>query len=602
MSVTRTYGLSGSGIDVDSMVTKLMAAARTPYNTLVQKQTVQTWKKEEYNKMYTSINEFNNTTVFNFNKQSTLSPKSVISSDTSVATVTSKSDAANVNHTLKVTQLASGVTESSSAAITTGTSKTTMASQFGISGSFDIKINGKSVTVSSSASINDFVSKINNASAGVTATYDTTADRFYLYTNSTGASSSIDFTGSSTNGLAFLSDNLKISASSLVGSNGITSAADTGATSATDVLGTVFSGLTGTLNFNISDGTTSTAISVASTGTIQDILDKINAAKDSSGNTIATASFTNGKFTLKANNSDTTLEFSGSDTNTTSFLNNRLKLTNKTGQDAQIKLDGVSMTESSNKFTIAGVTYNALSTGSTTIGITSDVTSAVASVKAFVAAYNTMLSSLYSEVKETRYTDYTPLTDEQKSAMKDTDISLWTVKAKSGMLHNDSILKTVGESMRTAFTSAVSGLTGNYKTAASLGITTSNDYTDNGKIYLDETVLTTALQADPNAAYKVFGTTGTTTATNGIATRLSTIMKTAAASIVKEAGATASTTADITSTVGRNIYELTERMSTMSDFLADEESRYYTKFNAMETALAKLTAQSSSLASLLGGS
>jgi len=604
MTVQRTYGLSGSGIDVDSMVTKLMAAARTPYNTLVQKQTVATWQKEEYNTMYTSINEFNNSTVFNFNKQSSLSPKAVTSSNTTVATITSKSDAANVNHTLKVAQLASGVTESSSAAITTGTSKTTMANQFGINGSFNIKINNKDITVNSSQSINDVVSNINKAGAGVTASYDTTTDRFYLYTNSTGASSGINFTGSSTSGLSFLSNNLKISASSLVDSNGITSGVDTGVTDTTATLQTDFSGLTGTLNLAISDGTKSSTISIdTSTETIDNIITKINALTASDGTTkIATASFANGKFTLKANSSDTTLEVTGSDTNSTSFLNNNLKLTNKTGQDAIIKLDGVSMNESSNKFTVAGVTYNALSTGSTTIGITTDVDTIVTNVKAFVEAYNKQLTAIYSEVNETRYKDYAPLTDTQKTSMKDADISLWTIKAKSGMLHNDSILKTLGESMRNAFADAVSGLGGAYKSASSLGITTSDDYTENGKIYLDETVLTTALKADPDAAYKVFGTVGTTTETNGIATKLSSILKTASASIVKQAGATAATTTDLTSTIGKNIYDITQRMSTMSDYLTNEENRYYTKFNAMETALTKLTQQSSSLASLLGNS
>jgi len=731
MAVQRTYGLSGSGIDVDSVVSKLMVAARQPYVKLQQQETVLGWQKQEYNKMYAGVNTFNNTTVFNFNTQSALSTKAVTSSNTAVATVTAKSDVVNENHTLKVSQLASGVTEGSSQTITTGPNKTSLANQFGVSGSLNIKINNKDIAVSSGESINDLVSDINKAGASVSASYDPTADRFFLSTTSTGANSGIDFSGSSAAGLSFLSDKLKMTAYGDVDNNGIGSSAAIGidesatlqsqfstltgsfnlrisdgttnktitidttknsigdlvsqingitnsggtqmavasfvngkftlrsntgaplslvsmdpATSGNpvptidpakssdpaaidflknqlklpmvataeinnrgitgNVLGTLqnqFAGLTGTFTMKISDGTNVSTIAVnTATDSISDMISKINALKDSSGKQLATASFTKGKFTIKACNSDTNLDLSGSDTGATSFFTNCLNLTSKKGQDAKIKLDGISMTEPNNKFTVAGVTYNAISIGTATVGITTDVEKIVSNIKTFVEAYNKQLSSIYSEVNEHRYTDYPPLTDEQKASMKEMDISLWTTKAQSGMLHNDSILKTLGESMRNAFADTVVGVEGAYKNAASLGITTSNDYTENGKLYVDETALTKALQADPNAAYKVFGTTGTTAATSGIGTKLSNVLKIASTSIVTQAGTTTALNSDLTSAIGKNSYALTQRMSTMSGFLSDEEKRYYTQFNAMEKAMSKLTQQSSSLSSLMSNS
>ncbi|TWH45237.1 flagellar filament capping protein FliD [Sporomusa sp. KB1] len=607
-SANRVYGLSGSGMDVDAMVEKLMTAARQPYTKMTQKQTLVEWKKEAYNTLYTSINTFRNDKVFNFGMKSTLAAKSVTSSNSSVASVTASGDAINVNHTLKVSQLASGVTQSSTEKITTGTSKNTLASQFGINGSFNIKINGKDITVSSTQSINDLVSNINKSGAGVTAAYDTTQDRFYLYTNGTGSETGIDYTGTGLGGLNFLNNSLKMGVFGNIGSTGITSSADTGITAANKAssLQTAFSGLTGSFNLKISDGTTTSTIAVdTSTDTMDSIIAKINAIKDSSGNSIADAQIdtTTGKFTLKAKNDGEELSLTGSDYAGISFLNNQLKLSVKQqGQDAEFKLDGTTMTQTTNKFTVAGVTYNLQSTGTSTIGIQTDTDKIVSSVKKFIEDYNTILSSINTKVSEKRDTDYMPLTDDQKEAMSDDDEKIWTEKVKTGLLHNDSTLQTLANSMRNVFASKVPGLTGKYTSASSLGISTSVDYTENGKLYLDEDKLKAALQEDPDIVYKIFGTDSATDKNDGIAVKLSAMLKTASDGIVKQAGITASTKTDITSVLGKQYKEYTTQLTALNKKLIAMENQYYTKFNAMEEALSKISQQSSYVTSLLGTS
>lgn len=135
----RVTGIGVSGMDIDQTVKDLMTAKRAPYNKLFQKKTQAEWKKAAYNNIYKTISDFR-TTVFTNKLQSNLAPKTASSTNESVATVTANSDAANVSHELEVTVLAEGVKKTSSAAITTGAGKTTLADQFGISGSFDIKI------------------------------------------------------------------------------------------------------------------------------------------------------------------------------------------------------------------------------------------------------------------------------------------------------------------------------------------------------------------------------------------------------------------------------------------------------------------------------
>ena len=51
-SVGGTYGLSGSGMDIDSIVKKLMTGQQAKDDALVQKKTVSQWQKAAYNTVY----------------------------------------------------------------------------------------------------------------------------------------------------------------------------------------------------------------------------------------------------------------------------------------------------------------------------------------------------------------------------------------------------------------------------------------------------------------------------------------------------------------------------------------------------------------------
>ena len=498
-STTRVTGLGVSGMDVDQAVKDLMAAKRVPYDKMFQKKTQAEWKKASYNTMYNTISDFR-TTVFNNKLQATLAPKTASSANESIATVTANADAANVSHELEVTQLAEGVKRTSSGSITTGASKTTLASQFGISGSFDIKIangsNSATITVNSTDSIYDLVQDINDAGAGVTANYDATLDRFFMSTTNTGSDSGIDFTGSSANGLNFLKDNLKI-------------------------------------------------------------IDSTDAAD---------------------------ISFSG--------------------KNATFKLDGVALEQQSNSFTISGVNYKLKSTniGSPiTVGVAADIDKTIENVKTFVESYNKMLETVNKAVKETRYKDYAPLTTAQRAELSETEAKLWDEKAKSGMLNNDPTLRSLVDNIRGDVSASVSGLSGKYNSAASMGITTGS-YTEGGKLYVDETKLRSALTADPNAANKLFGTDGAADSQDGIAVRMYDTLKTAMDKIVSEGGVSAGVKDDTKSVLAKQITQYTKDMKALNERLEDMEDRYYSQFSAMETALTKLASQSSWLSSTFGTS
>ncbi len=611
---TRLSGLA-TGLPIDDWVTAMLKSRKAQITNFSQKSTILSWKQTDYQTIYGKVKElgdtsFSNTLVAN------LAPLKSNNTNESVATTTVNSGTEKKSHQLTVKQLASSIYTASAEQVTpSGNAKTTLATQFGITADFSVVINGKTVNVSKDASLNTFVSSINNANAGVTAVYSTAVDRFFLSTSTKGAwdgtfGSRIDFAGTSTAGMNFFTNNLKMPLASHVASNATITPTGNAKTS----LATQF-GLTAGTNFNIS--VNGAALNVSTDQSIDTLVTNINAL-----NAGVTASYSADLDRVIFTGTGTTPQVTLSgDANGLAFLTNNLKVMAADsrmmlGQDAIVDIDGATnMHVLDNTFTMAGVTYTLKGTGTTNIDVVSDIDKAVENAKAFVDKYNSTLKEILTEYKETRpkqssstrngFSYYQPLTDEQRKAMSDDQIKAWETKAKAGMLSRSPILGTILDEMRTAISQPVSGLPKDYKykTAASLGITTGPSweaYQEGGKLYLDESKLREALTADPDALKKVFGTTGTTTAKQGVAVRLKVVMDAGKKNITSEAGlvgtdVSTSNLGERINEYGKKIYELTRKMN-------DEETRYYNQFSAMETALQKLSSQSSWLAQQTGQS
>lgn len=548
-SIGGTYGLSGSGMDIDALVKKLMTGQQAKSDALLQKKTVAQWQKSAYNTVYDDISNFR-ATAFNYKLQGTLNPNKVSCSNTSVVTATANAGAADVNHSLVVAQLASGVNLTSAEKITTGTDKLTLASQMGVQNSFSLNIGdgsaNKSITISPSDSINDVVSAINSVGLNVQANYDSTLDRFFIATTNMGSATGISITTTSIN------------------------------TAGTDDGGNFIKGLH---------------------------LFPTGAPSGNNGGTVSSL--------------PTLPDVDGNITNSTTF-------TSPTGLDAEFKLDGVQLTQASNTFSISSVTYSltGVSSGTTmnddpglivwgpatSVSVTNDTDAAVASIQSLVDSYNKILAQVNGKVNETRYKDYLPLADAQKAAMKDSDITAWEAKAKSGMLHNDPTLTSLVNTMRNAFSSPVTSITSTYKSASTIAITTGN-YTEGGKLYLDTDKLRTAINADPNVLSQLFGTSGTTNSdgtidfnSQGIAGRLYDGIKNTMDQLVQKAGTTSNAQYDTNSDYAKRITAYTTQINKEADRFDTIQAAYYKQYNAMETALSSLNSQSSWLSSMLGTS
>jgi len=616
--VMRTYGLSGSGMDIDQMVKDLMKARRTSYDKVGQKKTQAEWKKQDINTIYTLADDLRNKTIADFKKQTNLSPKQVTSTNETVASATANADAANVSHSLIVQQLADGVKLSSNGSITANEkTKESLAKQFaGIAedAEFNLQINGKTIAVTGKMSLNEVVSKINNSGADVKANYDATLDRFYLYSNKTGSAAVINFEGTSDKGVDFLFNKLKIGSSSAnLSTVGMTSQNTFSDGSAT--IGAAF-GISSDFTLNIGKNGVNTPVTITPADTIDSMLGKINAQLGAGAARLDSAT---GRITIKAVDIDNGWSIAGDDDAGKDFLSNKLGMKQlvQNGQNAIVKLDGVELRQNSNTFTVSGVTYTLKSTSfvdsannpiPTNIGVQPDIEKTIASVQSFVNSYNSFMALIQKELTEDKYSDFAPLTDTQKAGMKDNEIKVWEEKAKSGSLRRDPILTQMVSNLRMSFTEPVKGLTGKYQSAVDIGIGTGKYFDDSGKlttesanggkIYVTESDLRKALEEDPDIVFKIFGTPGDTQNTKGVASRLYDQMQTSLNRLKTEAGTPNVT--DTSSNMAKSIASYKTQLYDMNNRLAQIEARYYKQFDAMETALSKLSKQSAWLSQQQG--
>jgi len=262
------------------------------------------------------------------------------------------------------------------------------------------------------------------------------------------------------------------------------------------------------------------------------------------------------------------------------------------GQNASIDFgDAAGLESANNTITVNGLTFNLKAEGSSSIQVTRDIDSIVNSIKEFVNSYNETLNTLYSKVKEERDRDYRPLTDAQKKDMSEDEISKWEAKARSGLLRNDTLLQTTITSFRGAMSRVIEGIDGEFDSLSEIGITT-HSYTDNGKLYIDETALRDALAKDVDGVKELFTNTSSTDDDKGIAYKIYEITSNGIKYIADKAGSTSSFSTVDNSYIGKRLTEMKQEIEDWEDKLDDIEERYYKQFTAMETAINQMNTQS----------
>lgn len=227
-----------------------------------------------------------------------------------------------------------------------------------------------------------------------------------------------------------------------------------------------------------------------------------------------------------------------------------------------------------------------------------DTTKITDTIKSFVEDYNKLIEDLNKKIhEEAKYKSYLPLTDEQKSSMKDSEIENWEKASKTGLLSRDPDISSFLSSMR----NAISTNTGTKYVLSQIGIDTSSEWTDYGKLIINEDELTKALENDATGVAEVFA------GPNGLASRLNNVAGYAAntssgrpGSLVALAGVVGKAT-EKSNTINSQLNSIASKVERLKNQYEMQKSRYWSQFNAMEKALSNMTTTSSFLTSMLGG-
>lgn len=259
----------------------------------------------------------------------------------------------------------------------------------------------------------------------------------------------------------------------------------------------------------------------------------------------------------------------------------------------------VSMEKNTNNFTIDGLSITlkkATTAADKPIEITTtrDTEQILDGIVKFVDDYNKVLEKLNKMVSEDpNYKKYAPLTDKQKDELSDNEVKLWEEKSKEGLLRGDSIISDLISEMR----SILYTKPGDAKFALyDIGIKTSANYKDNGKLMIDEATLRDNIANNAGELQKLFASD------DGIAKQFSNVLDkyvkssvTTPGRLVERAGIKSGFSENKNS-ISREIEDIEKGLKNLEYRYEIERNRYWKQFNSMEQLIQQMNSQSSWLA------
>lgn len=364
----------------------------------------------------------------------------------------------------------------------------------------------------------------------------------------------------------------------------------------------------GTYKLNING----TEISLDKKSTISSMMSAVN--KSAAGVTMTYSSLTN-SFTLESKELGGAGKVEVGDTSlgrSLGLVDDNGTVGASEGQNAIFEINGQEVYLNDNTYTLDGNTFtfnDNMTIGETyTVNIAKDSTTVKDALKKFVESYNKLIDDVYgyigkSPAKDDDGNTYEPLTDAEKEEMSEDEITKWEEKAKQGVLYNDSTVSTVMSQMRSALYTSVTLDDGSKFGIYNLGIKTSSEWSEHGKLQIDENAFDKAFENNEDAIIKLF-----TDSDTGMMKKLNSVIDGAVKSsgaantrgtLVRKAGkADSSVTTD--STIYKEMVKMQDRLKELQDRYDTKEEYWWKVFTNMETAMADLNSQTSYISSYLG--
>jgi flagellar hook-associated protein 2 len=474
-----TIGGMYSGLDSANIIKQLLAVQRAPAVRLESESTELDTQKSALSAIKSSlttlkarVDALKDTTVF--------SARAATVSSTAVGTATATASASVGSFKLEVTQVASASTLKTGSAGVAGKatdipSGTSLASSvFGTSAQGTFSLNGVSITIGASTTLNDIASMMSSGT-GATATYNTSTGKFEL---SSGSPILLGTAGDTSDFLqqAQLFNNGTGTVTSETGVGRISSSAALSAGNFSGIAGSVTGG---TLVIN------GVNVDYAASDSLATVLARIN---DSAANVVATYDRYSDQVQLTSKTRgalDISVADSGGGT-----LAQALGLTSANrvlsmGDSTQFKVnDGPARTSSDETLTeaelgLTGLSFTAIATGITQVNVTADSSGIKAKIDALVEQYNSSQNLIESYVKGDPDSD-----------------------SENGALYGDSTFAFLQSDLRSGFGGILNASGTKYRMLEDLGIKgNASDYTVTA---LDSSALDTALSTAPDEVAEMF--------------------------------------------------------------------------------------------------
>lgn len=649
-----------SGLDTDSLISQLVSAKRVKVNKAKGEQTKLSWKQDkwkELNKQLVSLR----TTASNLRWSSSWSKKTTSVSDSSKASVITGSGAVDSVQSLEIRELAKTgyltggkVKAVDSAGNATGEKVTALSkmSELGFTG--DTKINlttgGKTteIAIGADTTVSDVLSALKKE--GLNASFDEKNQRFFISAKTTGAAADFSITANDAAGRDVL-DRMGISTYDDTTVNTLKSyktytdedVAKTAlerAQSAAESYKELYNSMKAAEKSLDDLRTRRAEMEQPGSEATQEEKDALDAQ-------ITEAESKYNELVTKEADARTSAVWDGdiqtdSDGNITSIDNVTAKdslkdqvaaeyearknyaesqlaaieagtlkgaATKVTGQDARIFLNDAEFTSSSNVFEINGLTITALAeTDQTknekvTLTTSNDTSGLYDQIKNFITTYNNIINELDKIYNAESSSKYTPLTDEEKEALSDTEVEKYETKIKDGLFKRDETVSSIMSSLTGAM---AQGFKVGDKTLhlSDFGINTlsyfeaekneTHAFHIDGDEKDDKTsgksdILKGLIASDPDMVSGFF-----TKLSNDLYTKLDKL-----SSRVPGKRSYGSFFEDQTMKTDTKNYD--SKISELEEAANKYEDNLYSKFSKMEATMAKLQSKTSALSGLIGG-
>jgi flagellar hook-associated protein 2 len=571
----------GSGLDIEGIISKLMAVEQQPLSQLNTKEASYQSKISALGSLQGAVSSLNSALAALVPTAGQTASSKFINykaslSDSSIATATASSSSVPGTYSLEVTQLATTHRISTIArAHTLATIAGTYASADDAiaEGTLDITVGDTSTQItidSSNATLGGLKTALNNANIGVTAEIvddGLGGARLVITSETAGTAGAMKLSGLSgfTFGVSDLGGGTnELSEDPAEGGQ----AAEGGYTSADAAIAE------GTLQLTIGSGTAHQITIDSTNNTLAGLRDAINAAGAGVTATLTTVSDKDVRLVLTSNTIGNAgkitmsgLEgFNFDPTSGTGELSQATADGGEAAQGSKIKLNGIAISNDSNTITNAvdGVTLTLgkVTTSAVSLTVSQDKSSSLNSIlTGIVTAYNDLNTSIH-------------------------DLGKYDEKTKTGgVLLGNSTLRTVSYSIKNMFQSAVAGATGNYKRLSDLGLAIQKD----GSIVFDSSKLTSATSSDYEAVASMVASFGT-----------------ASKALTDSMLGTEGTITAATDGAQRSIKDIDKRREVLAARLVQIEARYKKQFSALDSLIASMNSTSTyltqQLASLPGAS